>query len=344
MSFVLHVDAARWRAAQDAAAARYPGVVPVVKGNGYGFGRDLLCAEAGRLGASTVAVGLYAELGPALDAFAGDVLVMEPFRARVHDDLARLDARQQADAGRGVHTVTSAVDLEALREVAPRARVVVEALTSMNRFGAPVAEVADLARRADAEGVTLHLPLGTGHVEEISRFVDAAPDVRRWYVSHTSPGELAELARRHPGRELLPRVGTSLWLADPAAHEVRAHVLDVRPVGKGEHAGYRQRPLAPGHVVVVSGGTSHGVAMESPASAATPRARAVAVVEGLREAAHRVTSPFTVGGRRVRFAEPPHMQCSLLSLPAGGAVPSVGDTVPVRMRLTTAYPDAVELH
>ena len=182
MSFVLHVDAARWRAAQDTAAARYPGVVPVVKGNGYGFGRDLLCAEAARLGARTVAVGLYAELGPALAAFPGDVLVMEPFRARVHDDLARLDGRERADADRAVHTVTSATDLDALRAVAPQARVVVEALTSMNRFGAPLEEVADLARRADAEGVTLHLPLGTGHVEEISRFVDGKM-VERWGAS-----------------------------------------------------------------------------------------------------------------------------------------------------------------
>ena len=42
-----------------------------------------------------------------------------------------------------------------------------------------------------------------------------------------------------------------------------------------------------------------------------------------------------------RFAEPPHMQCSLLVLPAGVSPPRIGETVPVRMRLTTAYPDAV---
>jgi hypothetical protein len=42
-----------------------------------------------------------------------------------------------------------------------------------------------------------------------------------------------------------------------------------------------------------------------------------------------------------RFAEPPHMQCSLLVLPEGVAPPQVGDEVPVRMRLTTTTPDAV---
>ena len=49
MSFVLHVDGERWRTAHDRFVAERPGVVPVIKGNGYGFGRDLLCAEASRL-------------------------------------------------------------------------------------------------------------------------------------------------------------------------------------------------------------------------------------------------------------------------------------------------------
>jgi hypothetical protein len=122
---------------------------------------------------------------------------------------------------------------------------------------------------------------------------------------------------------------------------VRAHVLDVRPVTKGTRVGYRQRPVASGHLVVVSGGTSHGVAMESPSSAATARTRAMAVAEGVLEAAHRVRSPFTVSGTMPRFAEPPHMQCSLLALPEGVAPPWVGEEVPVRMRLTTTTPDAV---
>ena len=61
MSFVLHVDGERWRAGHDRFVAEHPGVVPVIKGNGYGFGRDLLCAEAARLGVPMVAIGTYAE-------------------------------------------------------------------------------------------------------------------------------------------------------------------------------------------------------------------------------------------------------------------------------------------
>ncbi|MHA3835847.1 alanine racemase [Terrabacter sp. AAH1] len=335
MSFVLHVDGERWRAGHDQFVADRPGLVPVIKGNGYGFGRDLLCAEASRLGVAMVAVGTYAELPEALAAYGGDVLVMEPYRAAIHGDVPDLDNR------RAVHTVTTHADLDHLRGATPDARVVVEGLTSMNRFGTPATEVAELAGAADAIGVTLHLPLGTGHVDEITRFIAAVPGVRSWFVSHVSTTELATLAARYPEHEFRPRIGTDLWYSDKGSYEVRAHVLDVRPVEKGTRVGYRQRPLPAGHVVVVSGGTSHGVAMESPSSAATPRSRAIAVAEGVLEAAHRVRSPFTVSGLMPRFAEPPHMQCSLLSLPEGVAPPHVGDEVTVRMRLTTTTPDAV---
>ena len=338
MSFVLHVDGERWRSAHDRFVADRPGIVPVVKGNGYGFGRDLLCAEAARLGVELVAIGTYAELPEALATFGRDVLVMEPYRAAIRGGLPDLANR------RAVHTVTTLDDVEDLRAANPEARVVVEGLTSMNRFGAPATDVAGLAADADAVGVTLHLPLGTGHVEEISRFVAAVPNVRDWYVSHVTRDELAVLADRFPDNEFRPRVGTDLWYADPASYEVRAHVLDVRPVDRGTHAGYRQRALTGGHLLVVSGGTSHGVAMESPSSAATARTRAIAVAEGLLEAAHRVRSPFTVAGTMPRFVEPPHMQCSLLSLPAGVTPPRVGDEVTVRMRLTTTTPDAVVVH
>lgn len=338
MSFVLHVDAERWRSSHATASARYPGIVPVIKGNGYGFGAHLLCREAQSMGVSTIAIGTYVEAPEALAGFPDDVLIMEPYRASIHRDLPDLANR------RLVHTVTSRTDLDSLRGVEPAARVVVEGLTSMNRFGDPVTSLSELVTAAEAEAVTLHLPLGTGHLDEIARFVDAVPAVQRWFVSHVSPDELSALRSRYPDHDFRPRIGTDLWLAEPASYEVKAHVLDVRAVDKGDRAGYRQRPLPAGHLVVVSGGTSHGVAMESPASAATPRSRAIAVAEGVLEAAHKVRSPFTVSGATPRFAEPPHMQCSLLVLPPGLNPPAVGDTVPVRMRLTTTYPDAVELH
>jgi hypothetical protein len=337
VSFVLHVDGEQWRAGHDRFVSEHPGIVPVVKGNGYGFGRDLLCAEAARLSVPLIAVGTYAEVPSALAAFGGEVLVMEPFRSMIHADLPDL-ANQRV-----VHTVTTTADLAALRSLNASATVVVEGLTSMNRYGTPAIDVAALAGAADAVGVTLHLPLGTGHVEEISTFIAAVPGVRTWFVSHVSAAELETLAARYPEHEFRPRIGTDLWYADKGSYEVRAHVLDVRPVSRGVRVGYRQRAVGAGHIVVVSGGTSHGVAMESPSSAATARLRAIAVAEGVLEAAHRVRSPFTVSGVMPRFAEPPHMQCSILALPSGVAPPRIGDEVTVRMRLTTTTPDAVVL-
>ncbi|MCW2830166.1 MAG: alanine racemase, partial [Aeromicrobium sp.] len=60
--FELDVDATRWRAALSTVTAAHPGLVPVVKGNGYGFGREALAREAATLGVDTIAVGTYAEV------------------------------------------------------------------------------------------------------------------------------------------------------------------------------------------------------------------------------------------------------------------------------------------
>ena len=52
-------------------------------------------------------------------------------------------------------------------------------------------------------------------------------------------------------------------------------------------------------------------------------------------------SPFRVDGKQRLFAEPPHMQASMLFLPAGAAVPAVGDEVDVRVRYTATTFDRV---
>lgn len=350
MSVVLRVDGARWREHLRRTAQANPGLVPVVKGNGYGFGLPTLLAESARLNGERlvrqVAVGTYAEAPTALAAHPGDVLVLEPYRAAVPPvpggpELAVGDPAL-------IHSITGLDDAVHLAGRAGRVRVVVEGLTSMNRFGAPYDVVpgllADLADRGVAvEGVTLHLPLGTGHLQEVTRWIAGVGGVRTWYLSHLSASELATLRTRFPDRELRPRVGTAMWLGDPGALAVKAHVLDVRTVAKGDRAGYRQRTLGAGHLLVVSGGTAHGVALEAPSAAATLRQRAITVAEGVLEAAHRVRSPFTVSGRSTWFVEPPHMQVSLLALPAGVAPPAVGDEVDVRVRNTTLLADAVDI-
>lgn len=343
MAVTLHVDSARWRDHQARTVAANPGLVPVVKGNGYGFGPDVLLAETVRLngatGLDTIAVGTYAEAPRALDAFPGDVLVMEPYRPVLHGELDVLSSPSL------VHTITYRPDLDDLAARTGRPRFVVEGLTSMNRHGVP-ADWMDQALagldHADLLGLSLHLPLGEGHLQEVSRWVDRFA-VPRWYVSHLSPAEQAALRAAYPEVEVRPRIGTELWLGDPGATAVRAHVLDVRQVATGDRAGYRQRRLHAGHLVVVSGGTSHGVAMESPSPASSWRQRAIVLAEGALEASGRVRSPFRVGGRSALFVEPPHMQVSLVALPEGVSPPEVGEEIDVRVRATTLSADAVVL-
>ena len=62
MTFTLHVDGPTWRTHLAEVSAAVPGLVPVAKGNGYGFGNARLAAEAGSLGAPVLAVGTAREL------------------------------------------------------------------------------------------------------------------------------------------------------------------------------------------------------------------------------------------------------------------------------------------
>jgi hypothetical protein len=94
-------------------------------------------------------------------------------------------------------------------------------------------------------------------------------------------------------------------------------------------------------LVVAAGGTSHGIALEAPAAAASARQRAVSLARGGLDAAGRALSPYVIDGKRRWFVEPPHMQVSMLFLPAGATVPTPGDEVSVQVRNTTTHFDRV---
>jgi hypothetical protein len=335
MPLTLYVDGPRWREHLRTTADQDPGLVPVAKGNGYGFTVGRLARRTAWLGADTIAVGTYAEVPEVAQRFSGDILVLEPWRPF-------LPALSYGD--RIVHTVGRAEDLAALADVDGTPRVVLEALTSMNRHGFDInalAAVASSARGVRVEGHAAHLPLGDGHVAEIERCLAAAPSPR-WFVSHLTTDELASLRGRHPDVEFRPRVGTSLWLGDREALSARATVLDARPVGRGDVAGYRGRSFGKaGTLLVLSGGTAHGVALEAPTPAASARQRAVSVARGGLEATGRALSPYVIGGKQRWFVEPPHMQVSLVFVPASVAAPSVGDEVEVQVRFTTTTFDDV---
>ena len=340
MTFDLYVDGERWRRHLDALAASTPGLVPVVKGNGYGLGRDLLAAEAGRLDLPQIAVGTYAEVPGALAAFEGDVLVLSPYRPFLPDVV--LDDRV-------IHTLGRVDDVVALAESSPGARVVLEGETSMARHGfdrhelaAAVGALGDLV----LDGFAIHLPMAGANLEEAESWAAALETSRVetsvLYVSHLVPSELSMLRERRPNLEVRPRIGTALWLGDLGALDVRATVLDVHGVSRGERIGYRQRPVPrEGHLLVVAGGTSHGLGLEAPRAQAGVVQRGKTLAKGGLEAAGLSLSPFRVAGRQRWFAEPPHMQASLVLLPASVPPPGVGDTVNAAVRFTTTTFDRI---
>ena len=343
MSLTLYVDGPRWEANMVAVRDAHPGIVPVIKGNGYGFGIERLAERATWLGVDTVAVGTYGEVEVARRCFAGTVLVLTPWRP--FETAAVLDEHV-------VHTVGRIEDLQALAAATQRPRVVLERMTSMRRHGFSARDLREAAAHLDGvvvEGVALHLPISKGsHLTEVNRLmtdvVAAGLPTRRVYVSHLTDAELATLGQGYPEYDFRPRIGTSLWLGDRGALDVRANVLDVHPVERGDVFGYRSRTApAAGTILVVSGGTAHGIGLEAPTGGATLKDRAARLAKGGLDAAGFVRSPYTIGGKHRLFAEPPHMQASMLFLPGGAPVPAPGDEVDVRVRFTATSFDRTVL-
>ncbi len=359
MSLTLTVDGPRWRTHLRSVAAANPGLVPVIKGNGYGFTVGRLARRAQWLadqdpaadgGLDTIAIGMYDELPHVAQRFDGDLLVLTPWRpfgsALEVDDSIR---------DRVIHTVGRTEDLQELLSGPGRPRFVLEVVTSMLRHGLSPRDLWSCAPilaghpGARLEGIALHLPLAQGsHLSEMHRLLNdvvaAGLDTRTIWVSHLTHDELGELRAAYPDFGFRPRVGTDLWLGDRGALRVTSTVLDVHPVERGDLFGYRRR-TAPksGHILVVSGGTAHGIGLEAPTGETTIRARAATLARGGLDAVGFVRSPFSIDGKPRLFAEPPHMQASMLFLPHGRRVPDIGDRIDVRVRFTATAFDRVEI-
>jgi alanine racemase len=345
MALTLTVDGERWRGHLRSVAEATPGLVPVVKGNGYGFTLPRLARRAGWLGVDTLAVGTYEELPTVATRYGGDLLVLTPWRP----------FHPPADpelAGRLIHTVSRPDDLAGLLEAQPGARFVLELETSMRRHGMSAQELWSVAKRLRGgrlEGVALHLPLTSGnHLLEVERLltdvVAADLPTKSVFVSHLGPDELATLRSSHADLTVRPRVGTDLWLGDRDALRVTASVLDVHDLERGDVFGYRgRRAPRDGHLLVVSGGTAHGIGLEAPKGEGGLKARAAIVARSGMDAMGLTRSPYWVDGKQRLFAEPPHMQASMLFLPRDAKVPEVGDLLDVRVRYTATAFDRVDV-
>jgi alanine racemase len=336
----LSVDADAWREHLRSFAAARPGLVPVAKGNGYGFGNGVLATEAKALGVDTLAVGSYDEIPSVTAQFPGDVLVLSPWRPG--GDLYLTDDRV-------LHTVSRLSDLRLLAEREQHPRVVIEVLTSVRRHGiAPdqIGTAVSLSDQIRFEGWALHLPLTGNRLGEARALTTPlthanGSDEHPLWISHLDAPDATVLAGEQP-RDVRVRIGTALWLGQRSAFRARATVLDVHAIRRGERSGYRQRRASrDGCVVVVAGGTAHGIALEAPTPATSVRQRAVAVAKGGLDAFGRALSPFHIAGKQRWFIEPPHMQCSLIWLPVSVEPPAVGAEVDVDARMTTTTFDRI---
>jgi alanine racemase len=319
VALTLRVAAEAWRSHLAATVDAFPGLVPVVKGNGYGFGRAKLAGVAAALGAAEVAVGTVHEL-----ADVGGVQARVVLTPALADELAAAPEDTVVTVGSARH-----VDELARSGTAAGRRVIVKIRSSMGRYGVTPDEVGEMLRRladvsATPHGLAVHPPVaGTpaAHAAEIEAAISAtgAPPDLPVYVSHLDATAYRALQEAHPEWQFRIRLGTALWHGDKSFLRLCADVLDVRAVDAGERLGYRLSEVpAGGHVALVTAGTAHGV--------------------------HPLPgdlSPFHFDGRRLPLVEPPHMHTSMVLALGDGAVPTVGDEVDVQRPLTQTLVDRV---
>ncbi len=303
MTITLSVRTALWRSHVAAVVNAVDGLVPVVKGNGYGFGRLALARLAAEF-TDTVAVGTIHELDGLPDELHPVVLTpsLEP-----------------PETTAPILTVGAPEHVEALADWP--GRVIMKLASSMRRYGRDPYLI-DAARTAglDVVGVSIHPPLAGGpddHRREVERAIgDVDPSVPVW-VSHLDVDHYAALPPTHRYRL---RLGTALWHGDKSFLHLGADVLDVRPVRAGEPAGYRQQPVVgDGHLVMIGAGTANGV---------------TELADG--------RSPFHHQRRRLALHEPPHMHTSMAFVAAGEPTPGIGERVDLQRPLTMTLVDAYE--
>ena len=303
MTVTLTIRTAPWRAHVAQLAATVDGLVPVVKGNGYGFGRVALARLAAEF-CDTVAVGTVHELDGLPDGLHPVVLTPTLVPPTSTAPILTVGNRSHIDALSGWG-----------------GRVVVKLESSMHRYGGSP-ELVDAARGKGLEviGVSVHPPLaGTAgeHAAEVARVVRPIdPDLAVW-VSHLDPAAHASLPPTHTYRL---RLGTSLWHGDKSLLQLSADVLDVRPIRAGARAGYHQEPVrSDGHLVMIGAGTANGVTT-------LPDGR----------------SPFHFGRSRLDLHEPPHMHTSMVLVADGAPMPGIGSRVDVQRPLTMTTVDSYE--
>ena len=376
MTFSLNVNATKFRghlvSVMNSYATGGAELVPVIKGNGYGFGRGVLASEAARLGSNRIAIGTVWELGQSLADFAGEILVLEPFNSSDTSAVAQWRTHLEHNADRIIVTVSN-VDLAAVRAAGAK-NIYLEGKTSLSRFGILHLDMQSIENFNDlkVQGLSLHLPIVQTAIKvdattEISSAFNGATlsksmtETWNWIVlyqelatkfalpkhlslSHITESQLKSLKKMMQSynfdMKIEVRVGTKLWLGEPSALQATGTVLQIHELMNSRTVGYQQTNSGNNkRLIVVSGGTAHGVAMAAPSTASSLRKKGVAIAEGFSQAIGKVRSPFSFKGKNLDFVEPPHMQVSMLW--SNDMKIAVGDNLNCNVRNTTSNFDCV---
>jgi hypothetical protein len=326
MPLSLHVDGQKWRSHLSQLMSAKPGLVPVIKGNGYGFGLELLAAESTRLGVETIAVGLASEVAKVRAAFAGEIVILSPDQVTTVLEDPKI-----------IQTISS---LEVLQSIGANTNVIVEILTPLNRHGIDVSEINRALtiikeRGLKLRGFTLHLPIAKIDSKWISSTLKFLPDGSNVWISHLHGAD--QVKKEFTKLVFRERIGTALWLGADSTLEAMATVLENRKI-QGT-AGYQQR-RSRGNVIVASGGTAHGIGLTAPLNDFSLIGRVKIIARALEAAFGRMRSPYRHAGKTLDFLESPHMQCSLL-ICSGSNQPKPGDELTVRVRYTTTTFDQI---
>jgi alanine racemase len=338
MTFSLKVDADKFRghlvSIMNSHATAGAELVPVIKGNGYGFGRRLL---------------------------AEDDSGVSQWKQHLEHNSARV-----------IVTVSNA-DLAAVRSAGAK-NIYLEGKTSLSRFGILHHDMQSISNFHDLNvlGLSLHLPIVQSAIKvdattEISSAFNGATlsqsmtETWNWIVlyqemstkfslpkhlslSHITENQVKSLKKMMQGYNfdlsIEVRVGTKLWLGEPSSLKAVGTVLQIHEITHKQTVGYQQTETGNNkRLVIVSGGTAHGVAMSAPSNASSLRKKGVAIAEGFSQAIGKVRSPFSYKGKNLDFVEPPHMQVSMLW--SNDMTIAVGDELSCNVRNTTSNFDYV---
>jgi len=310
----LNVDSISWKRHFREVANGFGDLIPVVKGNGYGFGRSTLIHHAVTL-SSEIAVGSVYEAHDVPENCVA--IVLTPAGPELPESLPQT----------AVLTVGSLHHIENLKNNSWRGSVVVKLRSSMNRYGANKDELTDVLAALKNAGLTqigwsIHPPLDgepSDHLAEIKNWMLQISSDYPWFVSHVDASGITKLRQEFVKNKIRVRSGTALWLGDKSMIKLTADVLDVRSVKQGETAGYRNVEITSDSTIAMIGaGTSHGVHLVGAE-----------------------LSPFHFNQQRLELVEPSHMHTSMVFIPKGDKLPQVGDNIDVQQSLTRVSPDFI---